>query len=112
MPKGTFPGDSAVPLRPSERRRARERTAPGPHVVHEAIRREGEEELARPSSALFWSGLAAGLSMGFSLVGEAVLEAALPGSAWRPIVAKLGYSLGFVFVVLGRQQLFTETTLT
>ncbi len=112
MPNGDFPGESAVPLRPSERRRAAERTAPGPQVVHEAIRREGEDELARPSSALFWSGVAAGLSMGFSLVGEAVLESALPRSAWQPVVAKLGYSLGFVLVVLGRQQLFTETTLT
>ncbi len=105
-------GDPAVPLRRSERRRAAERTAPGPQVVHEAIRREGEEELSRSSHALFWSGVAAGLSMGFSLVGEAVLESALPQAAWRPLVAKLGYSLGFVFVVLGRQQLFTETTLT
>lgn len=81
-------------------------------MVHEAIRREGEEELSRPSSALFWSGTAAGLSMGFSLVGEALLESALPEAAWRALVAKLGYSLGFLFVVLGRQQLFTETTLT
>ncbi len=112
LPDGTPRGEPAVPLRRSERRRAAERTAPGPQVVHEAIRREGEEELARPSPALFWSGVAAGLSMGFSLVGEALLQSALPPTAWRPIVAKLGYSLGFVFVVLGRQQLFTETTLT
>src|SRR5512142_3249438 len=112
MPDADPRGEPAVPLRRSERRRAAERTAPGPQVVHEAIRREGEAELTRSSHALFWSGIAAGLSMGFSLVGEAVLEAALPQAAWRPLVAKLGYSLGFVFVVLGRQQLFTETTLT
>src|SRR5512141_2316765 len=80
-------GEPAVPLRRSELKRARERTAPGPQVVHEAIRREGEEELSRPSSALFWSGVAAGLSMGFSPVGEALLEAALPATAWRPNVA-------------------------
>ena len=30
-----------------------------------------------------WSGLAAGLSMGFSLVGEALLEAHLPARPWR-----------------------------
>ncbi len=112
MPDADPRGEPAVPLRRSERRRAAARTAPGPQVVHEAIRREGEAELARPSPALFWSGVAAGLSMGFSLVGEALLESALPPAAWRPLVAKLGYSLGFVFVVLGRQQLFTETTLT
>ena len=50
--------------------------------------------------------------MGFSLVGEGVLRAHLPDAPWRPLVAKLGYSLGFVVVILGRQQLFTENTLT
>ncbi|HEX9050791.1 MAG TPA: formate/nitrite transporter family protein [Anaeromyxobacter sp.] len=89
----------------------RSRTAVSPQVVHEAIRREGEDELARPAAALFWSAIAAGLSMGFSLVGEGILRAALPDAPWRPLVAKLGYSLGFLFVVLGRQQLFTENTL-
>lgn len=101
----------AVPLARRERRSARARLAPHPRVVHETIRREGEEELARPSSALAWSGLAAGLSMGFSLVGEGVLRAHLPDAPWTPLVAKLGYTLGFLFVILGRQQLFTEHTL-
>lgn len=101
-----------MPLGSSEKRKARARTAVNPRVVHEAIRREGREELARPSSALFWSGLAAGLSMGFSLVGEGTLRAALPDAEWTPLVAKLGYTLGFLFVILGRQQLFTENTLT
>jgi formate/nitrite transporter FocA (FNT family) len=82
-----------------------------PQIVHEAIRREGEDELIRPTAALLWSAVAAGLSMGFSLVGEGILHAALPDAAWRPLVAKLGYSLGFLFVILGRQQLFTENTL-
>lgn len=82
------------------------------HVVHEAIRREGDEELERPSSALAFSGLAAGLSMGFSLVGEGLLRAHLPDAPWRPLIVKLGYSLGFLVVILGRQQLFTENTLT
>ncbi len=50
--------------------------------------------------------------MGFSFIGEALLRSRLPDEPWRPIVAKLGYSFGFVMVVLGRQQLFTENTLT
>ncbi|HYE95312.1 MAG TPA: formate/nitrite transporter family protein [Rubricoccaceae bacterium] len=91
---------------------AASRSAPGGRVVYEAILIEGEEELARPSSALFWSGLAAGLSMGFSLVAQGLLQAALPGTPWRTLVAKLGYSIGFLLVILGRQQLFTENTLT
>ena len=81
-------------------------------IVHEVIREEGEEELARTVSALWWSGLAAGLSMGFSLVAEGLLRHHLPAAEWRPLVESFGYTVGFVIVVLGRQQLFTENTLT
>jgi len=76
------------------------------------VRREGEEELKRSTAALAWSGLAAGLAMGFSLVGEGLLKAHLPEASWTPLVAKLGYSFGFLIVILGSQQLFTENTLT
>jgi formate/nitrite transporter FocA (FNT family) len=88
------------------------RSAPRTEVVYEAIREEGENELSRSSSTLAWDGLAAGLSMGFSLVAEGLLRSHLPDSEWRPLVAKLGYSVGFLVIVLGRQQLFTENTLT
>ena len=47
-------------------------------LVHEIIREEGEEELARSTGALAWSGLAAGLSMGFSLVVEGLFHHHLP----------------------------------
>ena len=89
-----------------------ERSAPSADVVYGAILGEGEVELERSFSALFWSALAAGLSMGFSLVGVALLESALPDEPWRPLVTSLGYSLGFIVVILGRQQLYTENTLT
>ena len=59
-----------------------------------------------------WSALAAGMSMGFSFLVQAVLESALPPTSWRHLITSLGYSIGFVFVILGRQQLFTESTLT
>jgi formate-nitrite transporter family protein len=95
-----------------DREEASRRSALGVHVVHEAIRMEGDEELDRPTSALAWSSLAAGLSMGFSLVAEALLRSSLPDAPWRPLIAKLGYSVGFLVVILGRQQLFTENTLT
>jgi formate/nitrite transporter FocA (FNT family) len=95
-----------------EEEKVAERVAIGAHIVHETIRREGEDELKRPSGALAWSGLAAGLSMGFSLVAEGLLAAHLPDKPWRELISKLGYSVGFLIVTLGRQQLFTETTLT
>src|SRR5579864_4541426 len=84
-----------------EEKQVQERVAIGAHVVHETIRREGEDELKRTSSALAWSGLAAGLSMGFSLMIEGVLRAGLPGGPGARIVSKFGYSAGFVIVILG-----------
>lgn len=95
-----------------QRRDARRREAPSAAVVYEAIRAEAESELVRPLPGLAWSGLAAGLSMGFSFVAQALLFAYTPNAVWQPIVASFGYSMGFLFVILGRQQLFTENTLT
>lgn len=91
---------------------AQERTSISPVVVHEAIRQDGEEELNRPASALAWSGTAAGLSMGFSFVAQALFYAYLPEAPWKPLLVRLGYPLGFLLVIIGRQQLFTENTLT
>lgn len=95
-----------------EIREAHERRAPAGAVVYEAIRLEGESELSRRNAPLAWSGLAAGLSMGFSFLGQALLQHHLPQTEWRLLVAKLGYTLGFLVVILARQQLFTENTLT
>jgi formate/nitrite transporter FocA (FNT family) len=81
-------------------------------VVYEIIRQEGEEELARRPKSLWWSGIAAGLSIGFSVLGEALFRAYLPDSPWRHLVENLGYGVGFLIVILARQQLFTENTLT
>jgi len=96
----------------SQKRDARRREAPSAAVVYEAIRREAEAELTRPLMGLGFSALAAGLSMGFSFIAQALLYSYTPESAWRPIIASFGYSMGFLFVILGRQQLFTENTLT
>jgi formate/nitrite transporter FocA (FNT family) len=91
---------------------ADERSSPSARIVHEAIRLEGTEELERPSASIWWSGLAAGLTMGCSMIGEGILRAQLPDAPWRDLVASFGYCLGFLFVTMGRQQLFTETTVT
>ena len=81
-------------------------------VIHEVLREEGEEELKRPAAALAWSGLAAGMSMGFSFLGLALMRSALPDRPWTRLVDSLGYTIGFLVVILGRQALFTESTLT
>jgi formate/nitrite transporter FocA (FNT family) len=80
--------------------------------VHDALLLEGREEINRAWTALAWSGLAAGLAMGLTLMAEGALRAALPETGWRPALSKIGYTFGFIAVTLGRQQLFTESTLT
>jgi formate-nitrite transporter family protein len=85
---------------------------PNAALIHETIRAEGESELERTTGALLLSGLAAGLSMGISLFAQGLLQSRLPDASWRPLVVAFGYTLGFLVVVLGRQQLFTENTLT
>jgi formate/nitrite transporter FocA (FNT family) len=81
-------------------------------MIYEVLRREGEEEMSRPISSLWWSGVAAGLSISFSLLSQAILQHHLPDRSWRPLVSSFGYPVGFLMSVLGRQQLFTENTIT
>ncbi|HEY3597040.1 MAG TPA: formate/nitrite transporter family protein [Paraburkholderia sp.] len=51
--------------------------------------------------------------MGFSFLTQAVLESKIPsGHDGVSLIAAGGYCVGFIIVVLGRQQLFTESTLT
>lgn len=106
------PAEKIPDLSPKEKKAVEGQSRPNAALIHETIRAEGESELDRTASALLLSGLAAGLSMGFSLVVEGVLHAHLPDASWKPLVASLGYTIGFLIVVLGRQQLFTENTLT
>jgi formate/nitrite transporter FocA (FNT family) len=89
-----------------------EMTTPRTPVIYEVVRRLGEEEMARPATSLWWSGVAGGISISFSLLAQAVLEQHLPETGWRVLVTSFGYSIGFLIVILGRQQLFTESTIT
>lgn len=83
-----------------------------PKMIFEVIRRDGQEELDRPNRSLMWSGIAAGVMISMSVLGEAIFRTYLPDADWRYLVENLGYSLGFLIVILGRMQLFTENTIT
>lgn len=100
------------PLSGREIEEASDKSSTTAKVVHEAVRIEGTEELERPARSLWWSGIAAGLTMGCSMIGQGLLMASLPEAPWQHLVASFGYCLGFLFVTMARQQLFTETTLT
>ncbi|MBM7344009.1 formate/nitrite transporter family protein [Pantoea coffeiphila] len=81
-------------------------------AVHEQIRQEGEKELERDGLALLFSAIAAGISMGASLMAKGIFQVNLhevPGSF---LLENLGYTFGFIIVIMARQQLFTENTVT
>ncbi len=81
-------------------------------ATHEEIRQEGEKELERDAMALLWSAIAAGLSMGASLVAKGIFHVHLDEIPGGFLLENLGYTFGFVIVILARQQLFTENTVT
>ncbi|MDX1660308.1 MAG: formate/nitrite transporter family protein [Gemmatimonadota bacterium] len=73
----------------------------------------GLRELHRPAGGLLTSGLSAGLDLGFSVLLMAVMltlvEGQLPPPIERILIANM-YAVGFIFVIIGRSELFTEHT--
>ncbi|MEL6612807.1 MAG: formate/nitrite transporter family protein, partial [Bacteroidota bacterium] len=67
-----------------------------------------DEEFSEPNRLLFFSGLAAGLSIALSFIAKA----GVTGATDAEMLGNVVYPIGFVFIVLGRYQLFTENTLT
>ena len=79
--------------------------------IYSAAVRIGEDELKRSSTGLALSGLAAGLGMGLTGLGSAAILAETGNGAAHYLLANLLYPLGFIVVIVGRAQLFTENTL-
>lgn len=71
---------------------------------------DGEKELERASAGLAFSGFAAGLNISFGMVALAVVGAMTGGETG--FAAYAVYPIGFLIVILGRAQLFTENTVT
>jgi formate/nitrite transporter FocA (FNT family) len=79
--------------------------------IYERVKREAGEELARPVSALMFSGLFAGASVGFGALASAAATAGLAGADSARLVGAVVFPVGFIIVIIGRAQLFTENTL-
>ncbi len=62
----------------AEEKEIEERSSPSGQIVYQAVQKEGRDELERSNGTLAWSGLAAGFSMGFSLIAESLLRSHLP----------------------------------
>jgi formate/nitrite transporter FocA (FNT family) len=89
---------------------------PSAQDIYEQVANNARQELGRSSISLAISGLAGGVFMGLSALGTAIAIAMLtpPGatpSGTVQFIAKMFYPLGFIVVILGRSQLFTENTL-
>jgi formate-nitrite transporter family protein len=95
-----------------DKRSIDERSSGSAKVVHEVVRLQGDEELGRPLQSLIFSGFAAGVAISTSLLAEAALHMRLPEARWAELVVFLGYPVGFIIVILGKLQLFTESTVT
>jgi formate/nitrite transporter FocA (FNT family) len=99
------PGKSQNPSR------QRDLDRPSANEIYEQVSRNARRELARPASALAVSGIVGGLTMGLTGLSVSVAHAQLGHSPWADFVALLFYPVGFLAVILGRGQLFTENTL-
>jgi formate/nitrite transporter FocA (FNT family) len=89
---------------------------PSAQDIYEQVANNARQELGRSGVSLFISGIAGGIFMGLSGMGNALAIALLtppgqPPSQLTLFIAKMFYPLGFIAVILGRSQLFTENTL-
>lgn len=84
---------------------------PSAEDIYKQVAINARQELDRSSTALAMSGFGGGAFMGFTAIGTAIPAALLGESGWAHMIACLFYPLGFIVVMVGRSQLFTENTL-
>jgi formate/nitrite transporter FocA (FNT family) len=92
---------------------AEARRAPEPEEIYERTREEGRRRLSRPLLELAATALVGGFDVAFGVAAYALAAGAIdagrtPSSA---LVGSLAFGIGFVFVVVGRSELFTENFL-
>lgn len=95
-----------------------------PHVEEPALKKsyvtileqeidEGSGELERSSAGLLLSGVSGGLDVSFSVLLIAVIQTASAGQIGPAVLRFLeagAYTVGFILVIFGRSELFTEHT--
>lgn len=80
--------------------------------IHANVFGSAEDEARRPARSLLWSAVAAGLVIGFSFLATGFAAYVVPEPEhWRRLAIAVAYPTGFIFVVMGRSELFTENTL-
>jgi formate/nitrite transporter FocA (FNT family) len=84
---------------------------PTAHAIYEQVSKNARQELGRDAFSLLVSGLAGGMGMGLTALAISIAAALLGNSGGAQFVVKMLYPIGFIVVILGRSQLFTENTL-
>lgn len=81
------------------------------HEIFDAATENARSEIKRPVLGLAISGIAGGITLGLTALAVASVRALLGEGGWPQLIALLFYPTGFIAVIIGRQQLFTENTL-
>ena len=87
---------------------------PSAEEIYKQVAANAKQELSRSSISLAISGFAGGTFMGLSALGTALALSFLGGKSdtgWVHFVSRMFYPIGFIVVIVGRSQLFTENTL-
>jgi formate-nitrite transporter family protein len=79
--------------------------------IFDAATENARSELRRSWRSLAVSGFAGGITLGLTGIGVAAMLATLGEGGWQEVLAYCIYPVGFIAVIIGRQQLFTENTL-
>jgi formate-nitrite transporter family protein len=87
---------------------SRRLTAP---EIFNAATQNARDELQRSPRKLAFSGVAGGITLGLTGLSVASIRALLGNDSSQELLSYLIYPVGFIAVIIGRAQLFTENTL-
>lgn len=108
-PEGDESGEEQKGEQPDAAQKALER--PSAEEIYRQVAHNAKAELKRSNTSLAMSGFTGGMFMGFSALGVGIVLGILGTSPGAYLISRLLYPLGFIVVILGRSQLFTENTL-
>ena len=96
---------------PEESPQQKNLARPSAEDIYQQVATNARQELKRSNASLAISGFGGGAFMGLSALGTAIAAALLGESASAHMISRMFYTLGFIVVIIGRSQLFTENTL-
>jgi formate/nitrite transporter FocA (FNT family) len=89
-----------------------ETSRPNAQEIFKEVVRDARDELQRSTRALAFSGLAGGITIGLTPLAVAAVRVLLPANTpAADLIPYLFYPIGFIALIIGRAQLFTENTL-